>query len=81
VKTYDDCNYCGGKVTEKLVPKDCWWGDKLIAVINHVPAGVCEQCGEKYFRANVLKKVESLLKEKKKLNRKVCIPVGEFAKV
>ena len=29
-------------------------------VISNVPAGVCAQCGEKYFKAEVLKKMDSL---------------------
>jgi YgiT-type zinc finger domain-containing protein len=48
MKTYDDCSLCGGEVIEKRVQKVCWWGDRLVAVIEDVPAGVCQQCGERY---------------------------------
>jgi len=64
MNTYDDCSFCGGRVTEKHVQKACWWGDKLIAIIDNVPSGVCEQCGEKYYKASVLKEIESRLKKK-----------------
>jgi len=80
MNTYDDCSFCGGRVTDKLVQKACWWGDKLIAIIDNVPAGVCEQCGEKYYKAQVLKGIETLLKEKK-FNSTAHIPLADFAKV
>ena len=65
MNTYDDCSFCGGRVTERLLQKPCFWGDRLIAVIDNVPTGVCEQCGERYYKAHVLKAVEERLKERK----------------
>jgi len=41
----DDCSFCGGRVTERPVLKACWWGGQLLALVDGVPAGVCEQCG------------------------------------
>jgi YgiT-type zinc finger domain-containing protein len=79
--TYDDCSFCGGKVTERRVQKACWWGDKLIAVIDNVPAGVCKQCGERYYTAAVLKEVETLLKQRVKFDTQIQIPFTDFAKV
>lgn len=75
--TYEDCNYCGGKVNEKLLTKDCWWGIQLVALINEVPTGVCEQCGEKYYKASVLKKVERILADREDMSS-IEIPVGDF---
>ena len=78
---YDDCYFCGGKVTERHVQKACWWGDKLIAIIDNVPAGVCEQCGERYYTAAVSKEVETLLKQRVKFDAQIQIPFTDFAKV
>lgn len=77
---YANCTYCGGRVAERKVQKACWWGDKLLAIVGSVPAGVCDQCGEKYYKAKVLKTIESLLKEKKAFNRQVSIPVADYQK-
>lgn len=79
MNTYDDCSYCGGRVTQRPVRKACWWGDKLVAIIDNVPAGVCEQCGERYYKAKVLKEIEGLLK-KNKFEDTAQIPVTDFAK-
>jgi len=43
------CYFCKGKIEEKRVRVDFRWGDELV-VIEDVPAEVCQQCGEKYFR-------------------------------
>lgn len=77
MSTYDDCTYCGGKVTERLVTKACWWGDQLIALIEDVPAGVCGQCGERYYKARVLEKTEELLHARDAFGS-VAIPVTSF---
>jgi len=55
---YDDCTFCGGRVTERRIQKPCFWGEKLVALVDGVPTGVCEQCGERYYRAAVLKRIE-----------------------
>ncbi|PIV52344.1 MAG: YgiT-type zinc finger domain-containing protein [Elusimicrobia bacterium CG_4_10_14_0_8_um_filter_37_32] len=74
---YDNCNFCGGRVSERRVQKACWWGEKLLAIVDNVPAGVCEQCGEKYYRAVILRQVENLIRNRKKLN-KISVPLAEF---
>lgn len=80
MKKYDDCNFCGGQVNEKLVQKPCWWGDNLVAIIDNVPTGVCLQCGEKYYEAKTLKEVERILTEKEYISV-TEIPVAEFRKI
>jgi len=77
---YGDCTICGGRVDEQLVQKTCTWGGRLIAVADNVPAGVCNQCGERYYKATVLKRVESMLANRtKKATRHVRIPITDFA--
>jgi YgiT-type zinc finger domain-containing protein len=52
---YADCSFCGGEVTEKRIEYDYRRKSHLV-VISNVPAGVCGQCGEKYFKPEILKK-------------------------
>jgi len=80
MQDFDDCTYCGGRVSERKVKKVCLWGDELTAVVDNVPAGVCEQCGEKFYKANVLKIVEKILKERSSLVSQIRIPVADFAR-
>ena len=80
MRASDDCSYCGGQVTERLVQKACWWGDQLVAMVDHVPIGVCEQCGERYYTAKVLKTLEGLLKHKRLFRTQIRIPLADYAK-
>ncbi len=53
------CYFCKGKVTEQRTKVDFRWGRKL-KVIEDVPAGVCQQCGEKHFGSGVYKAMEKI---------------------
>ena len=54
------CYFCKGRVSTQLTSVDFRWGDDL-KIIEQVPAEVCEQCGEKYFQAQVYKDLERLV--------------------
>jgi len=71
------CYFCKGKVVEKKVSVDFRWGDEL-AVIENVPAEVCQQCGEKYFSPEVYKEMENLAKAKEKSVKHIAIDVIRF---
>ena len=75
---YGDCFYCGGRVTEKKVTVDFRWKGEL-TVIEDVPAGVCEQCGEKYFTADTSEQLDKLVKSRRK-TATICVPVKRFRK-
>jgi YgiT-type zinc finger domain-containing protein len=49
---YADCSYCGGEVVEQTIVH--------LMVVSNVPAGVCRQCGDKYFKPDILKKMDSV---------------------
>ena len=75
---YDDCTFCGGRVTERRIQKPCFSGDKLVALVDGVPTGVCGQCGERYYRAAVLKRIEANLKTRSR-SRQIRLPVIEYS--
>ena len=57
MKGYADCSFCGGEVTEQKIDYDYRRQSHLL-VISNVSAGVCGQCGEKYFNPEILKKMD-----------------------
>ncbi len=59
MKNYADCTYCGGEVVQKKIEYD-YRRKKNLMVVSNVPAGVCRQCGEKYFRPEVLKQMDGI---------------------
>lgn len=68
------CYFCKGKVVEQHVDIDYRWGDTLV-VIKNVPAGVCQQCGEKYLSSDVYKELEKMAKSKSHLTGKMSVDI------
>jgi YgiT-type zinc finger domain-containing protein len=75
---YHKCYFCGGKVIEKKVTVDYRWGEDLITVFKKVPAGVCQVCGEQYYKAGIVKKMERVVKSKDKAKEFIHVPVREL---
>jgi YgiT-type zinc finger domain-containing protein len=71
------CYFCKGKVNKKEITVDYRWGGTLV-VIRGVPAGVCQQCGEKYIDSGVYKGMESLAKNKSHLLGRMSVDVLKF---
>ena len=73
----EKCYFCRGKVERKHITLDYRWGEDLV-VIKDVPAGVCQQCGEKYIQSGVYKELEKLAKNKDRLKGKMTVDVLEY---
>jgi len=68
------CEYCGGPIVEKRVTLHRKVRGKYL-IIENVPAGVCTQCGTRYYAANVLKMIEETTRGHRKVRREVRVPV------
>ena len=75
---YGDCSFCGGEVKEDKVELDYRYKGKLY-IFKDAPAGVCQQCGEKYLTAKVSKEIERRIQTKKKFDKTIPIPVYLFS--
>lgn len=54
------CEFCGKQTVKKKVKKQHWLHGKLY-IIENVVAEVCAECGEWYFHAKILDKIDHLL--------------------
>ena len=70
----ETCEYCGGHLVEKRVTLHRKVKGNHV-LIKNVPAGVCAQCGTRYYAANVLKTIEESIRGRRKAERKVLVPV------
>lgn len=70
----ETCEYCKGSIVEKKVSLSRKYKGKYVLVEN-VPAGVCTECGTRYFAANVLKTVTETVRGRVKATREVLVPV------
>ncbi len=77
---YGECEICDTKLVEKRIKQDFWVRGKLL-VIDHVPAGVCPQCGAKVVRAEVGRRIARLLEGHKGWSKAqvIEVPVVDYA--
>ncbi len=73
----ETCEYCDGRIVEKRVTLYRKVKGEYV-LIENVPAGVCLECGTRYFAANVLKIVEENIHGRRTADRKVVVPVYAF---
>jgi YgiT-type zinc finger domain-containing protein len=74
----ESCEYCDGKVHAKKVTVQYRYKGRLV-IIENVPAGVCRGCGERYYDATTLEKMEAIVRLKKAAKRRVVVPIRNFA--
>ena len=77
-KRYNRCHFCGGRVSERRVVVDYRWGKDLLAIIEGVPAGVCDTCGERDFKAAAVKAMEDTAHSRSRSRRTVEVPVRQL---
>ena len=70
----ESCEYCNGKIVEKRVTLHRIVKGKYV-LIENVPAGVCTECGTRYYAANVLKMIEESVHGRRQIAREVVVPV------
>jgi YgiT-type zinc finger domain-containing protein len=70
----ETCEYCGGPIVEKRVTLHRKVREEYV-LIENVPAGVCTQCGTRYYAANVLKTIEESLRGGRQATRQVLVSV------
>ena len=77
----ETCYFCGrGILEQKHVTVDFRWGDHQLVVIENVPAKVCNECGERYFAAKVVRQMERIAKEGQK-DKEIRVPVISLKKI
>jgi YgiT-type zinc finger domain-containing protein len=74
LKKYSDCFYCGGRVEERLMPREIRWQGRLF-IFENVPMGVCTQCGEKVLKPHVSKTIDHIIQGQKKPTKIIQVPV------
>ncbi len=77
-RVYHKCHFCGGEVSEKRITVDYRWGEELIAMVKNVPAGVCQVCGEQYFKAEIVKEMERVVQSEEKPIKIIEVPLREL---
>ena len=79
------CSFCGNKNFEEKSVQYIYRHDDRYLLVNNVPCEECEYCGERYFKAVVLKKVEKdfhdIYSSGKRVKKQVKMPVEDFVEI
>ena len=70
----EKCEYCKGSIIEKTVDLPRKLRGKYF-LIKKVPVGICKECGTRYYTANVLKSIETIIRTRKKAEKEVSMAV------
>jgi YgiT-type zinc finger domain-containing protein len=54
------CDFCNSDTNRKIVRKQHWLQGKLY-IVENVEAEVCPECGERYYHASILDKIDQLI--------------------
>jgi len=79
------CSFCGNKSFKSASVQYVYRQDNQFLVVNNVPCEQCDHCGEQYFEAGVLKKIEAEFKgiyqAGKPARKQITVPLEEFAEI
>jgi len=81
----EDCSFCGNTdFKEKSVDYVYRRGDKML-VVNGVPCTECTYCGERYYEADVLVRIESdfeaIENGTREVEHRLSVPVEDFSRL
>ena len=66
------CFFCKGN-TEQRAKTHAVTLEKCVIIIKNVPAHICGQCGEVYFKDDVMRKLEVIVDKLKSIIKEVAI--------
>ena len=73
------CEVCGkGERRDKLIRYNLSIRDRLV-VVDHVPASVCDRCGETTLSPEVVDRLQTTVSASRTPDRVIETPVYEFA--
>ena len=72
------CDICGAPMNEQMVTYTIQLDDKLV-VVEHVPAKVCGQCGERLYSPETVERLQSTVWGQQEPSRLLQTPVFDFA--
>ncbi len=70
------CEYCDGTVREKVVEREAFKHKEGFVILEDVVIGVCDKCGNRYYSADILKRVEAIATGKIPPERTEEVPVA-----
>ena len=78
-KKITKCYFCHGGPVIKGKTEHISRVDGQLVEIKEVPCEICQQCGEKYFDPQTIRRLEQIVKLKTKAKEYITLPVYSYA--
>ena len=79
----ETCSFCGNRNVREVLTQYIYKHDGKLLIVDDVPCEQCEFCGEQYFKAEVLRKIETdffeVYSARREPKSQVLVPVEAFA--
>jgi YgiT-type zinc finger domain-containing protein len=79
------CSFCGNTNFKNKSVQYIYKQNERFLLVNNVPCEACEYCGEQYYEAIVLKKIEKDFNEiyfsGRTTERQITVPVEEYMNI
>lgn len=77
---YDfECEHCEGRVRAKTVKREAFKHKQGFVILEDVTIGVCDECGSRYYSAEILHTVHDIATGIKPFEKTETIPVGHIS--
>jgi YgiT-type zinc finger domain-containing protein len=73
------CEYCSGTVQPRLVAREVFNHKLGFVMLENVVIGICDECGNRYYSAEILHTVHEIATGKRRPERLESIPVVHLA--
>ena len=73
------CEYCGGTVRPKKVKREAFKHKSGFVILEDVIIGVCDQCGTRYYSADILHAVNDIATGARPFEKTEEIPVAHLS--
>jgi YgiT-type zinc finger domain-containing protein len=70
------CEYCEGTVREKQVEREAFKHKRGFVILENIRIGICEKCGNRYYSADTLRRVQAIATGKVPPERTEQVPVA-----
>ncbi len=72
------CEYCEGTVKPRIVERESFKHKDGFIILEDIAIGVCDQCGNRYYGADVLHAVHEIGTGKRVPERTEAVPVAHL---
>ncbi len=72
------CEYCEGTVMPCLVERETFKHENGFVILEDIEIGICDQCGSRYYSADILHTVHEIATERNYPERMEAIPVARL---